>query len=119
MQLSYYASIYCYQWQDHQGNILCILETIEDITKRKKAEERLRIAEEKQREKLEEKIAEKTKLMRQEIAERKEKEKALKLILQGTAKEIGNAFFNALVKNLSEVINVSCGFIRGRVNSIY
>ncbi|MEL4897796.1 response regulator [Crocosphaera sp. Alani8] len=97
--------------RDHQGNIVGILATIEDITKRKKAEERLRIAEEKQREKLEEKIAEKTKLMRQEIAERKEKEKALKLILQGTAKEIGNAFFNALVKNLSEVINVSCGFI--------
>ncbi len=97
--------------RDHQGNIVGILATIEDITKRKKAEEKLRIAEEKHREILEKKISQRTQLMQQEIRERKQKEKALKLIFQGTAKETGNAFFKGLVENLSKVMNVSCSFI--------
>ena len=101
--------------RDHQGNIVGILATIEDITKRKKAEEKLRIAQEKHREILEEKIAQRTQVMRQEIAERKQKEKALQLIFQGTSKEIGNAFFNKLVEKLSEVLHVSCAFV-GEIN---
>jgi PAS domain S-box-containing protein len=52
-----------------------------------------------------------------EVAERKRSEQTLRLIVEGTAAVTGEAFFQALVRSLAEVLNVRYALVSGCIDT--